>query len=350
VLDNQTALELSEIRWQKSLREVERYRDIWEQGVVSEVQVVERENTSEERQRLLEQSQADLEQAKLRLQEQEENYDRVIHQAAADIKQAELRLEEQQGSYNRILHQSKSDIEQAQLRLEEQKSSYERTIHQANSEIEQAKLRLAEQENNYQTVIHAGEIAVSKIKEQLKNLATQKTSLMSEIAQNKKEIESLNFDLEKRTVKAKSNGTIFNLPVDKVGDVVQQGEMVVEIAPKNSFLLLRAEMATGESGSLKEGMAVKIKFDAYPFQDYGIIEAILTKISPTSEIQETNQGIVATYELEIELEQACIQTKSECIVLRPGDTATAEVIVRQRRVIDFILDPFKKLQKGGLEL
>jgi HlyD family secretion protein len=26
------------------------------------------------------------------------------------------------------------------------------------------------------------------------------------------------------------------------------------------------------------------------------------------------------------------------------------VIVRQRRIIDFILDPFKKLQKGGLEL
>jgi hemolysin D len=36
--------------------------------------------------------------------------------------------------------------------------------------------------------------------------------------------------------------------------------------------------------------------------------------------------------------------------LRPGDTATAEVIVRQRRIIDLILDPFKKLQKGGLEL
>ncbi|MDJ0557133.1 MAG: HlyD family efflux transporter periplasmic adaptor subunit [Microcoleaceae cyanobacterium MO_207.B10] len=350
VRDNQTALELSEIRWQKSLREVERYRNIWIEGVVSEVQVIERENISEERQRLLEQSQADLEQAKLRLQEQEENYDRVIHQAEADIKQAELRLEEQQGSYNRILHQSKSDIEQAELRLAEQKSSYERIIHQAASEIEQAELRLGEQENNYQTIIHAGEISISKIKEQLKNLAAQKTGLISEIAQTEKEIESLNFDLEKRTVRAKSNGTVFNLPVDNVGDVVQQGEMVVEIAPKDSFLLLKAEMATGESGSLKEGMPVKLKFDAYPFQDYGIVEASLSKISPTSEIQETNQGPVAAYELEIDLEQGCIPTKNECIVLRPGDTATAEVIVRQRRVIDFIIDPFKKLQKGGLEL
>ena len=119
---------------------------------------------------------------------------------------------------------------------------------------------------------------MSKIKEQLKSFETQKTSLRSEIAQNEKEIESLNFDLEKRIVKAKSSGTIFNLPVDKVGDVVQQGEMIVEIAPKNSFLLLlKAQMATQESGSLREGMPVKLKFDAYPFQDYGIVEATLDK-------------------------------------------------------------------------
>ncbi len=41
---------------------------------------------------------------------------------------------------------------------------------------------------------------------------------------------------------------------------------------------------------------------------------------------------------------------NQCIPLRPGDTATAEVIVRQRRIIDFVLDPFKKLQKGGFKL
>jgi HlyD family secretion protein len=34
----------------------------------------------------------------------------------------------------------------------------------------------------------------------------------------------------------------------------------------------------------------------------------------------------------------------------PGQTATAEIIVRQRHVIDFILDPFKKLQNGGIDL
>ncbi|WP_287312756.1 MULTISPECIES: hypothetical protein [unclassified Moorena] len=67
------------------------------------------------------------------------------------------------------------------------------------------------------------------------------------------------------------------------------------------------------------------------------------EISPTT-------SEVAAYNIEIALNQDCLPTGKECIGLRPGDTATAEVIVRQRRIIDFILDPFKKLQQGGLKL
>jgi HlyD family secretion protein len=97
-------------------------------------------------------------------------------------------------------------------------------------------------------------------------------------------------------------------------------------------------------------MAVKMKFDAYPFQDYGVVEGKVSQISPTSKVTETNQGQIATFDWEIELKQTGIKTSNGCTALSPGQTATAEVIVRQRRIIDFILDPFKKLQKGGLEL
>ncbi|CDM98267.1 MULTISPECIES: HlyD family efflux transporter periplasmic adaptor subunit [Limnospira] len=322
--DSETAYILAEMRWQKAIREVERYDNLLDDGVVTEVRLIEQEDIKEERQRIWEQSKADIEQARLRLEEQESSYERIIHQAEADI-------------------------EQAELRLAEQKRSYDRTIHQAQADIQQAELRLAEQESSSETILHSGEIAVSKIEDQLKNLQTQIISLQAEIAQDKKDIESLNFELEKRVVRAQEGGTIFSLPISGVGDVVQQGGMLVEIAPQEAMLLLKAEMATTQSGSLQEGMAVKMKFDAYPFQDYGVVDGSLIKISPTTKMQETSQERVAIYELEIELTQTCIPSGNDCIPLRPGDTATAEVVVRQRRVIDFILDPFKKLQKGGLE-
>ncbi len=348
--DSKTAYKLSEIRWQKSIREVERYRNLLAQGAVTEVRVVEQEDIEEERQRIWEQSQAELEQAKLRIEEQESSYDRVIHQVEADIQQAELRLAEQKGSYETIINQAEADIEQAELRLAEQKSSYDRIIHQAKADIQQAELRFSEQENNSQTITYSGDIAISKIKEQLDSMDSQISGVKAELAQTEKEIDSLNFELDKRVVRGEEAGTIFNVAVEGVGDVVQQGEMIVEIAPQGTNLLLKAQMATTESGSLQKGMAVKLKFDAYPFQDYGVLGGTLKKISPTSQVEQTAQGNIDIYELEIELTENCIPTGNECIMLRPGDTATAEVVVRQRRLIDFILDPFKKLQKGGLDL
>lgn len=156
--------------------------------------------------------------------------------------------------------------------------------------------------------------------------------------------------LEKRVLRAPVSGTIFQLPIQRPGAVVRPSTLIAEIAPAGSPLVLWAQIATQKSGSLREGMPVKINFDAYSFQDYGVLEGKLSQISPTSKVTETAQGALTTYDLEISLKQTCIQTSNECIALNPGQTATAEVIVRQRRVIDFILDPFKKLQKGGLEL
>ncbi|MGL5835077.1 MAG: response regulator, partial [Waterburya sp.] len=239
-----------------------------------------------------------------------------------------------------------SQLEQSRDRLTENLLSYDKLIQQTESEIEQAGLRLQEQESSYQTLLHSGKLALLKTKEQLKNLETQISDLNSEIAQGKSQISSLNFQLTQRVLKAPANGIVFHLPISGAGAVVQSGENLVEIAPEDSPLALKANMAPTESGFLKIGMPVKIKFDAYPFQDYGVQAGKVSWISPDSKIIETAQGQQEIFELKIELEQDYIEGNHQRITLTPGQTATAEVIIRQRRLIDFVLDPFKKLQKG----
>ena len=263
------------------------------------------------------------------------------------------RLEDiqQQAEENRErLSVAGSESEQSRDRLTEQLRNYDKLIQQTESEIEQAGLRLQEQQRSYQSVVHSGKLALLKTEEQLKNLETQISDLNSEIAQGKSQIGSLKFQLTQRVLKAPANGTVFHLPISGAGAVVQSGENLVEIAPEDSPLALKANMTPTESGFLKVGMPVKIKFDAYPFQDYGVQAGKVSWISPDSKIIETAQGQQEIFELKIELEQDYIEGNHQRITLTAGQTATAEVIIRQRRLIDFVLDPFKKLQKGGLEL
>ncbi|MGH1395565.1 MAG: HlyD family efflux transporter periplasmic adaptor subunit [Trichormus sp.] len=291
---------LAEISVESAVREVERYKLAWQEGIVPEINLVDKEDIAKERKKLLE--------------------------------------------------QAKSDIEQSKLRLAEQQNSYERTMRQAKANISQSQLRIQEQERSFQSLNHAGKLAVLRSEEQLKNLDREITALKAEIAQNKSQIEALKFQLSQREVKASIDGTVFQLPIQRPGSVVQPGAMIAEISPSNSPLVIRAQMATNESGSLRAGLPVKLKFDAYPFQDYGVIEGKLIEISPTTVELDTPNGKVAAYQLDIALNQHCMPTANQCIPLRPGDTATAEVVVRQRRIIDFLLDPFKKLQQGGVKL
>ncbi|WP_042341970.1 HlyD family efflux transporter periplasmic adaptor subunit [Calothrix sp. PCC 7507] len=290
---------LAKSRLSRDFTEVKRYRQLWQVGAIPQIKIVELEKTAEESQRLQE--------------------------------------------------QAKSAIKQAHLRFQEESSRYQAVLSQAQADIRQAKLRLQEQQSSYQSVVQAGRLAVLKSEEQFKDLQTQITALQSEIAQTGSQITSLKIQLHQRVVRSPIDGTIFELPIKKPGSVVQLGQTIAQIAPKSSALILKAQIPSQQSGFLQLGRRVKIKFDAYPFQEYGVISGRITWISPDSKIQASNQTTLETFELEISLDQAYMQAGNNRIPLTPGQTATAEIIIRQRRVIDFILDPFKKLQKSGLE-
>ena len=54
--------------------------------------------------------------------------------------------------------------------------------------------------------------------------------------------------------------------------------------------------------------------------------------------------------MEIELERNYVENHERKITLVPGQTATADVVIRKRRVADIFLAPFKSLQKGGVQM
>ncbi|MEO1372796.1 MAG: HlyD family efflux transporter periplasmic adaptor subunit [Cyanobacteria bacterium J06635_10] len=280
---------------------------------------------------------------------QVERFSKLLKDGAVSISQIDSLKKDRQES-KRVYQRAESDIKQARLRLAEEENRYHTTISQLESDIQQAKLRLAEQQSSYQSVVNAGRLALLKTQEQLKDLQRQINSTKSQIAQTKNEIASLQIQMRQRIVRSPIDGTVFELPVSKPGEVLQPGQRIARIAPQDGGFILKAHMPVRETGFLKEGMPVKVKFDAYPFQEYGILPGEVTWISPDSKVEATTPGALETYELRIALEKPFLENGDRRIPLTAGQTANAEVIIRRRRAIDFLLDPFKKLQKGGLDM
>ncbi len=247
--------------------------------------------------------------------------------------------------------------------MKEVQSSYQALVKEQEIEQSQAKLRLSEQQGSSVSLRYSNNLGLLQTEEKLQDTEAQIAALKGEIAQTGNQVESLEFQLTQYTVKAPVTGTIFEFPVQNAEATVEAGETIAMIAQiennldPESDLVLRARMPSSETAFLRIGLPAKIKLDAYPFQDYGIVDGRVSWISPDSKVVENPQsepteesGGGEYFALEVSIDRASLATATEQIALTPGQTATAEIVIRQRRLIDYFLEPFKKLKQGGLEL
>ena len=139
------------------------------------------------------------------------------------------------------------------------------------------------------------------------------------------------------------SGVITDVTSTQPGDKIQANTPLGGIAPRGARPVVRIEIAEQDRAFLREGLPVKLKFSAFAYQRYGLINGRLEYISPaTKAAPQTKQPV---YEGRVTLEQDHYLVEDKKYPLRYGMTATAEVVVRERRLIDLALDPFRQI--GG---
>lgn len=182
----------------------------------------------------------------------------------------------------------------------------------------------------------------------------QKASLELEIAQidarireNKTLLAKAQEQLRQKYLTAPVDGVILTLNLKKSGEVVQAGQTLAEVAPEGVPLVLLAELPNREAGFIKSGLTAQVKIDAFPYQDYGVIGGKVGKISTAT---RTDQDLGEIYQVEILLDRDSPRPGQGAPAFKPGQTGTAEIIIRRRRIIDVLLEPLKKLQQDGLTL
>lgn len=139
------------------------------------------------------------------------------------------------------------------------------------------------------------------------------------------------------------DGVITDVTSTQPGDKIQANSPLGGIAPKDAKPILKIEIAENDRGFLREGLPVQIKFNAFPYQRYGLIKGTLQFISPATKMSTATKQPV--YEGRIALEQDHYRVGNTSYPLRYGMAAVAEIVVRERRMIDLALDPFRQI--GG---
>ena len=192
-----------------------------------------------------------------------------------------------------------------------------------------------------------GQRSAIESQQKLQQYSIEIAQIESEIARTETLIHAAKTKLEQTILHAPTDGTVLSLDVKNIGEVIQPGQTIIELAPSDSPLVLSAILPSREAGLVEEGMHVNMKFDAFPYQDYGLLSGHVLSVSPDATV---DQQLGSVYELKVALEQYYVVHEDKRVDLKAGQTASAEVVVRKRRIIDVFLDPIRQLQKSGITL
>jgi len=231
------------------------------------------------------------------------------------------------------------DVEQRLRDRQRSITETEGTVQKLHSDRDRLQVELTQKQT-------AAKEAELEAQQQIEQLQVKLTELQAKVNETQVLLEAARAKVAQSVLAAPVPGVVLTLNVKQSGEVVQPGQTIAEIAPEGKPLVLSASLPSRDAGFVKVGMPVQIKFDAYPYQDYGIFPGKVVNLSSDS---KTVENLGQIYRVEVALDRTVVRDLGQTIPLKPGQTAIAEIVTRRRRMIDVLLDPIKKLQ-GGITL
>jgi len=176
----------------------------------------------------------------------------------------------------------------------------------------------------------------------------QRAEQQSEIEKFKMRIGALKSDLENAnqnllTVRSPYEGVIISMDQRTTGSVVQQGQVLCQLAPKDAKP--RARMTLDEAGLAKLAIGQRIRyfFQAFPYQRYGAVTGKLDWISPSAVISGDSSHFVALASLD----RSEIPSRTgQNLPLRVGMKGEAHIIIGGRTMIEYAFEPIRQLRES----
>lgn len=154
--------------------------------------------------------------------------------------------------------------------------------------------------------------------------------------------------LEETKLFAPTDGKVNNILVTTIGGVVKPGEIIMEILPTSSDLIVEAKISPADIAYVKEGQAATVKLDAYDYSIFGAMTGNVVYISPDTLMEQTPKGEEPYYRIQIKITGAEFAGRRDEIVIKPGMTASVDIKARQRSVLSYLTKPLTKTFSEGL--
>lgn len=178
------------------------------------------------------------------------------------------------------------------------------------------------------------------------------------------QVEELRIKARRRELQqlvAPIDGVVQQLAIHTVGGVVQPAQPLMVVVPVDGEVAVEAQLLNRDIGFVREGQAVRVKLEAFPFTDYGIVEGVVETISRDAVAADNQPGeqvgpgrapsqAPLLYNARIRLKRNHLMVGGRARAIGPGLAVQAEIRTGRRRIIQYLLSPISRaVDEAGRE-
>ncbi|MBV9953806.1 MAG: HlyD family type I secretion periplasmic adaptor subunit [Pseudolabrys sp.] len=216
------------------------------------------------------------------------------------------------------------------------------------------------------------EAAIESIERRLAETVAQFTADQTkDLADAERKRDRIEQDLIKAQAKndrtqltAPITGTVQQLNITTVGQVVTSGQSLMTIVPLEGAIEVSSLIENKDIGFIEVGQPAAIKVDAFPFTRYGTIDGKVADVSrdAVDESASTSFSDASTatkprnaandpqsraknlvFPATIAVDKPTIDIDGKTVPLTPGMSVSVEIKTGQRRAIDYVLSPLREV-------
>ena len=250
--------------------------------------------------------------------------------------------------YDRLWEQKNAVDEEYKIKLrnfERQKTLIARGVI-ASTDLEEAeseKLSKKSELDGLRSDLAEAQIDLSELEQEIiendKTYLDQKNKYRSEMIQsfNNLKSEVSNWELT-YLMRSPIDGIVTFTKFWSENQNVAQGDKVLTVVPENlGELVGKVELPIRGSGKVKSGLNVNVKFDNYPYMEYGLVRG---KVKNVSLVPEDNY-----YMVEVSFPNGLVTNYNRSLELQNNLMGQAEIITENLKLIQRIFNPMKALWK-----
>ncbi|HNR97494.1 MAG TPA: HlyD family type I secretion periplasmic adaptor subunit [Anaerolineae bacterium] len=226
-----------------------------------------------------------------------------------------------------------SDKRRERIEKEQELATQGHLIASAQASIDQSQTKLKQIEADYVRQLHA-----------------ERNEAQAQIDKLAKEQEKQQHRSKLLELKAPQSGVIKDLATHTSGTVVQPGTVLASLVPKEEGLKAEVWVSNEDIGFVRPGQPVKLKFAPFSFQKYGMGKGSVEHVSADAQSEEEarDKGFAGAgqrplrYKALVMLDAGVLETNGVSYPLSVGMQTTAEILLGDRTVMEYLLSPVKK--------